>query len=114
MREMQRRHAAGTAYGTSSSQQDGYPYQAISSVYSSQNTPSGYPGYNTSNYGTMYARGMASASDGMQGGGGRQGNDRNAAAQEPDQPVQRTCPKCRQGFPDLDTLQIHVMECIDE
>ncbi|XP_065058937.1 optineurin-like isoform X2 [Rhopilema esculentum] len=33
--------------------------------------------------------------------------------QESDQVMQRACPKCRMTFPDLDTLQIHVLECID-
>lgn len=33
--------------------------------------------------------------------------------QEPDQVMQRACPKCRAHFPDLDTLQIHVLECVD-
>ena len=25
----------------------------------------------------------------------------------------RLCPKCQQFYPDLDTLQIHLMECLD-
>lgn len=25
----------------------------------------------------------------------------------------KVCPKCNRAFPDLDTLQIHVMECLD-
>ena len=33
--------------------------------------------------------------------------------QESDQVVQRQCPKCCARFPDLDTLQIHVLECVD-
>ena len=33
--------------------------------------------------------------------------------QESDQVMQRACPKCHAPFPDLDTLQIHVLECVD-
>lgn len=33
--------------------------------------------------------------------------------QEPDQVMQRACPKCHAPFPDLDSLQIHVLECVD-
>ena len=42
------------------------------------------------------------------------GINSEVTAQEPEQAVQRSCPKCHAPFPDLDTLQIHVLECLDE
>ncbi|XP_077870083.1 uncharacterized protein LOC100375641 isoform X2 [Saccoglossus kowalevskii] len=37
------------------------------------------------------------------------GTDRSASPV----PHQFTCPKCEAGFPDLDTLQIHILDCIN-
>lgn len=34
--------------------------------------------------------------------------------QESQDALHRPCPKCNELFPDVDTLQIHVIECIDD
>ena len=60
----------------------------------------------------IYGRGGAPVADhGM--GYNRSGGSIEVPPQEQDQVMQRACPKCHAHFPDLDSLQIHVLECVD-
>lgn len=66
------------------------------------------PGSSGSQYGSnpsMYGR----------GGDNRGSNSsiESASADKSDDTEQRKCPKCDKLFPDLDTLQIHLMDCLD-
>lgn len=38
----------------------------------------------------------------------------HSGSQEGEDPQQFECPKCNQTCPDMDTLQIHVLDCIDQ
>eukprot|EP00794_Sanderia_malayensis_P007572 gene7572-8412_t len=68
----------------------------------------------------LYFRGGPGGGHPSEGGQGKYApNDSfrssvEAPPQDVDQNVQRLCPKCHVPFPDLDTLQIHVLECLDE
>ena len=65
----------------------------------------------------VYGRGGPPVSSDSGMGYSRYGDHRKGCVelppQEPDQVLPRTCPKCHAPFPDLDSLQIHVLECVD-
>ncbi|XP_048740268.2 NF-kappa-B essential modulator-like [Ostrea edulis] len=79
-------------------QNHGSPYQFPH--YPPQGYPSQSPGA-----GAMYneARSPVAA-----------GGQTHSGSQEGEDPQQFECPKCNQTCPDMDTLQIHVLDCIDQ
>lgn len=101
--EMQQRHASqGYQHSLQQhlrvgQQNHGSPYQPP--AYPTQS----YPG-TTSGGGAMYDNRSATMNMGQSHGG----------SQEGEEPQQFECPKCNQTCPDMDTLQIHVLDCIDQ
>lgn len=84
----------------------------MASSHGYQNPPVSYP----SQYG-IYGRGAAVPDNNRINYGRSNESYRGSIElppQEPDPVMQRECPKCRAPFPDLDTLQLHVLECLDD